>query len=206
MGQGNGKAQVTESDDRRLVGSTTDHHIVTVEYVAGDSRRAHAKAYVYEVDMLLFTLDWFAKQHRDSATASRKHDACLEAFLVHARVLISFFYPTIRRDDDVRAESFLREPMQQTGAEAARLIAQRTALDKRLAHLTTERREPHDGYQLVLIAGDLLALHAQFVEALRDVDPIWRVFDSLEDRVRKFGQNHGAEYRRIVPIEDGKTR
>ena len=189
---------MNRSTGRHIIASTTNQNVVSVSYPLGSDRAADAGAYVYEVDMLLFTLGRYLTELSDHGPGSREHDARLEAFLVHARVLISFFYPTGRRhDDDVVAEDFLHEPMDNTAPEALRLINHRVALDKRLSHLTQKRRQAHAGYPVIEIAGDLLALHGVFTRRLSEADPNWTAFDSLSLQVREFEQRHGHEYRGI---------
>lgn len=107
-------------------------------------------------------------------------NAVLEAFLVHARVVIDFLYTDPRKDkDDVVAQLFMpngvdwkheRHPM------SPLLLSAREGAHKLLAHLTFYRITADASWNVSEIYEGLRAAFLRFKELARSetLDPCWR--------------------------------
>lgn len=93
----------------------------------------------YEYSMLEQTATLLHAGNLDDTTVQ---NAVLESFLLHARALIDFFYPTRPRPDDIIAADFFSSADEWESLRAPpdpELEETRTRAHKRLAHLSFER-------------------------------------------------------------------
>lgn len=154
-----------------------------------------ATAYIYEVTTLLGTLNALMDLRAQGPLIGECPVALLEANLIHARVLTSFFLPTkAARDTDITAKGFIGSHFDADGPAVHRLQVARRQLDKHLAHLTQDRREKTTGYRVAEIAGDLLVLHRQFITQLESEQPeriAW--FSFLKPFVEEFEKRYGTQ-------------
>jgi len=86
----------------------------------------------YEISMLVKLPAWVARFDREGPAILRV--ACLEALLVHARVLIEFLVGRQRPATDITPSTFHWEP-----GDTGDLGSYLPRIDKHLAHLTRER-------------------------------------------------------------------
>lgn len=121
-------------------------------------------------------------------------NALVEAFTVHARVLLNVFYPSNPRSDDVLARDYLDDPdtwdrLRPPLSPAPHAVDRRVA--KEVAHLTYARLKvtrQEKQWPFLEIAQDMAIIVTKFnslVPELR-VGPEWREF------ARVVGLRHGA--------------
>jgi hypothetical protein len=119
----------------------------------------------YEIDMLREA----AALLPGIAPDTTWENAVLESWVVHLRNLIDFLYPRRRRADDVVADDFVDDPdewerRRRPLSEPIREARERA--DKRLAHLTTQRKGPEDlegkEWAFAALTAELLVVLRQF--------------------------------------------
>jgi hypothetical protein len=110
------------------------------------------------------------------------HNALIESFAVHVRVLAEFFYPRRPEQDTILAEHFFQgrgEWERVRPAESDTLKRARDLANKLLAHLTYTRSKDHmgGGWQVVGIVGDLESTLAVFLRNIPEesLGSRWRV-------------------------------
>lgn len=87
----------------------------------------------------------------------------LEAFLVHARNLIDFFIgPQRPKQTDILAADFFDRGIWVRGLQRGRLQQVRFRIGKKLSHLSYERLNDHDGWDVGLIVAQLADLTDRF--------------------------------------------
>jgi|GEM_PF-2059992 len=116
---------------------------------------------VYEVQMLIHTADSLPGGRREVRSVADRN-VFLESFLLHARVVDEFLRSTPKRDD-VAAFHYLSA---WTGGPMLS-AAERTAIDKQLAHLTASRRNKTP-FSVTSIARRLAGGFVTFCERLAD--------------------------------------
>jgi hypothetical protein len=122
----------------------------------------------YEVWMFMETAALLA---RDTGLPVIIRNALLEAFTVHARVLLDVFYPSSSRDDDVLAADFFDDPLTWARQRPRMTPALRrvdTRVGKEVAHLTYARNT---------VTADAKRWH--FLDIGREMVAIVVKFDSL---------------------------
>jgi hypothetical protein len=186
-----------QDDSKPLVGSTTNENVIHVSVFGDSGLDVDAEHYEYEITMLAFTFDHY-RPESDEGSSEQLLNALLESYLVHARALTSFYYPTSERKDDVSAKQFTGKKMDDTNAVALRLIDVREDLNKRLAHMTRRRRIKPDGYNLGLIFGDILESHRRFVEMMDVAHPGQDIFPTVRELAEEFDERWGESYRRMA--------
>ena len=157
-----------------------------------------AGAYSYELKMmasLLMCLEERANMTPTGPWDAVESNAVLEAFLLHTRVLISFFLPSKVFKGDILASQFFAEDWSPSGDHVERLTKLSTELDKRLAHLTQRRHEAFEGYVPLLIAGDVMNLHGRFRTMIANKAPESDEWFSESDRVyNNFASDYMTTY------------
>ena len=133
-----------------------------------DRERKHLEGAHYEFEMLVHS--WKAMQV--VGRGSIAFNICIEAFLVHARTLIDFFYLDkfcrIKKSD-ILAERFVPTWPTIRPADSAFLEDVRARANKQLAHLTVERVDlKRKSWETIEILKRLDALWNQFYAALPD--------------------------------------
>jgi len=100
------------------------------------------------------------------------HDAVLEAFVIHARNLVHFFFPQGAQPSDVLAEHYFPEAQTwnaHRGTLPESLAPLRGRANKEVAHLTYDRlalTEETKRWEVVQVLKDLDALVAKFCAAV----------------------------------------
>jgi hypothetical protein len=161
-----------------------------------------ASAYGYEFAMLIASSyryhDLYTMGHELSAEERELGNALLESFLLHARNLIDFFFPRpSRRPTDICATDFVGR-WTNTSAARTRLESERYEIDRRLSHLTRHRHSEHQ-YLPVRIAGDLVVMNQEFLEAvLAEAPQLDQAFDRPLTMCLIFLSDFGDFYRQLV--------
>ena len=100
------------------------------------------------------------------------HNALVESFLIHARLLIEFLYrDTQMKDDDALAKDFFSPATKWQGIRPvkSRLLEETTqAANKHLVHLTYTRLQKKKRWPYIEIANDIKAVLQVFHEKLSD--------------------------------------
>ena len=118
------------------------------------------------------------------ATEQIRHNALLEAFVIHARVLMDFMYDDKPWPDDVVAAKFFDAPEQWTGVRkrltelSEELQKVNGRAGKEVAHLTFARQEiaaEMKIWQYGKIAAELSALFGDFIKQVpkNKLSPTW---------------------------------
>jgi len=105
-----------------------------------ETLRKMSKHVAYEWDMLVDLANLLPGL--EGAPNKLVRYACIESFLMHARQLLLFLYegPTRKRDDDVYAVQYAATWATVRPKEVPpSLLEMKDAVDKRVAHLTTQR-------------------------------------------------------------------
>lgn len=108
---------------------------------------------------------WMLKGLADAIETGQSHNkgvlsnAVVEAFLMHARVLHDFFYKSPIKDDDVVAGHFFPDgDWERIRPEKPTILnTKKTAIDKRLAHMTYARLGTKEEWSWTLIRNELNA-------------------------------------------------
>ena len=102
-----------------------------------------AEHVTYEVDMFFGMVEMLSPLNKIGASsvaeAKRLNFAMIEAFVIHLRNLIEFFYPNILRPTSVVATDFCTTWQTVRPTISAVLENARVRANKELAHLTTNR-------------------------------------------------------------------
>lgn len=137
---------------------------------------------LYEIQMLFETARALATADRASERDVRMwatHNALLESFIIHARVLLDFLYSSRRKPDDVIAQDFLDNAsawLQQRPKKSRLLKTSHKRVGKELAHLTYARlavTPDEKQWQFVDIANEIGGVLKKFLRLV----PEWRVSD-----------------------------
>jgi len=122
----------------------------------------------YEVWMLWSLANILATDNQDKGVI---HNALLESFLIHARILIEFLYKNQPYKDTVRASQYFTSdsPWKSIRPPKTELL-EKTEKDahKYLAHLTYTRLQRKRKWPYIKIANDIKAVLQVFYENLPD--------------------------------------
>ena len=122
----------------------------------------------YEVWMLWSLANILASDNQDKGVI---HNALLESFLIHARILIEFLYKNKPYKDTVRASQYFTSdsPWKSIRPQKTELL-KKTEKDahKQLAHLTYTRLQGKREWPYIKIANDIKAVLQVFYENLPD--------------------------------------
>ena len=122
----------------------------------------------YEVWMLWSLANILATDNQGKGVI---HNALLESFLIHARILIEFLYKNKPYKDTVRASQYFTSdsPWKSIRPQKTELL-EKTEKDahKHLAHLTYTRLQGKRGWPYIKIANDIKAVLQVFYENLPD--------------------------------------
>lgn len=122
----------------------------------------------YEVWMLWSLANILATDNQGKGVI---HNALLESFLIHARILIEFLYKNQPYKDTVRASQYFTSdsPWKSIRPQKTELL-EKTEKDahKQLAHLTYTRLQGKRQWPYVKIANDIKAVLQVFYENLPD--------------------------------------
>jgi len=122
----------------------------------------------YEVWMLWSLANILATDNQDKGVI---HNALLESFLIHARILIEFLYKNQPYKDTVRASQYFTSdsPWKSIRPPKTELL-EKTEKDahKYLAHLTYTRLQRKRKWPCIKIANDIKAVLQVFYENLPD--------------------------------------
>jgi len=129
--------------------------------------------YGFEVRMLVGSLNGLLQAGPtgvppNDASVAFVYNAMLEAFLLHARVLIEFHVP--QHSDDIRPAMFL----QQTAPDddvVKRLRTTKNRIDKRLVHLTTTRQKASERWKCIVIGRDVITVVERFLADVIGLHP-----------------------------------
>jgi hypothetical protein len=151
--------------------------------------------YGFEVRMLVASLNGLLQvapggKTPGNSAAAVVHNAMLEGFLLHARVLIEFHVP--QHSDDLRPIMFLQDALDEDEV-VKRLRTAKNGIDKRLVHLTATRQKRLDGWKAVSIARDVVTLVERFLADVVMRHPereAW--FEDSAEACRVFRQDHGS--------------
>ncbi len=122
----------------------------------------------YEVWMLWSLANFLATDNKGKGVI---HNALLESFLIHARILIEFLYKNKPYKDTVRASQYFTSdsPWKSIRPKKTELL-EKTEKDahKQLAHLTYTRLQGKREWPYIEIANDIKAVLQVFHENLSD--------------------------------------
>jgi hypothetical protein len=122
----------------------------------------------YEVWMLWSLANILATDNQGKGVI---HNALLESFLIHARILIEFLYKNEPYEDTVRADQYFTSdrPWKSIRPPKTELLEE-TVKDahKQLAHLTYTRLQRKTQWPYIKIANDIKAVLQVFRENLPD--------------------------------------
>jgi hypothetical protein len=117
----------------------------------------------YEIHMLEAMIDAVRVGTEDRAEQGMKYNAHIESLLTHARILDEFLGRSTRHyDTDLLATDYIQ------AWRPARLLTgqERTAINRRLAHLSTARLDPPTDWELEL-GTRILRRCGDFTQAVR---------------------------------------
>jgi hypothetical protein len=128
------------------------------------------EALLYERSMLHSTARALVSGHPDPVI----HNALVESFVIHARLLIEFLYYDKKKSDDIRPEDWLdqkewkeiREEWKKTCGEQVNSLLRKTyeCANKYLAHLTTTRLDQKKSWDCPAILEGIEALLTKFLQ------------------------------------------
>lgn len=122
----------------------------------------------YEVRMLWSLANILATGNQGKGVI---HNALLESFLIHARILIEFLYKNKPYKDTVRASQYFTSdsPWKSIRPQKTELLkTTETDAHKQLAHLTYTRLQGKREWPYIKIANDIEAVLQVFYENLPD--------------------------------------
>ncbi len=127
----------------------------------------------YEIDEFRSSFDALVKM---GSKRPPEWNRTVESLLLHFRALRGFFFQEKMGDDDVFAHDFIPEwPHKRSEAnDAANILGKtRSAINKRLAHLTVERLTDYPWKELDEMNGKMERLVNEFVDKLSPQRAVW---------------------------------
>lgn len=129
--------------------------------------QSYAEEHVfYEIEMLFAAGNLIVSGSVDR----RMQNAFIDSFVVHARTLKFFFYPTGVKPDDVIAADFFNDPLHWNATrplESKTIKSILARANKELAHLTTKRisgSPSHKNWDANIITTELIPVIKKFID------------------------------------------